>query len=398
MRSTAQKRRARANSGWQTARFPANYRPPLDLRLLGSRLGGHKPMVAMKFLDQAKLYVKAGDGGPGSVSFRREKFIEFGGPDGGDGGKGGDVIVEAVENLNTLIDYRYQQHFRAKKGGHGMGQNRTGAGGDDLVIKVPVGTQIFAEDGKTLLHDLTRLGQTAVIATGGAGGLGNTHFKSSTNRAPRKSTPGAEGEELTIWLQLKLIADVGVIGQPNAGKSTFLGASSGAQPLIGDYPFTTLNPQLGVAKANGIEFVIADLPGLIEGAHQGIGLGDRFLGHAERCVVLLHLIDGSLHPEEMKEAYAMVRRELAAYGNGLDSKPEIIGVNKSDLMGAGDMERKRRMIQDWTGRPAFLLSAQTDRGDNSGVGRLLKGLAAVITEIRTTAAESAGPKGLPWRP
>lgn len=355
-------------------------------------------MVAMKFLDQAKLYVKAGDGGPGSVSFRREKFIEFGGPDGGDGGKGGDVIVEAVENLNTLIDYRYQQHFRAKKGGHGMGQNRTGAGGDDLVIKVPVGTQIFAEDGKTLLHDLTRLGQTAVIATGGAGGLGNTHFKSSTNRAPRKSTPGAEGEELTIWLQLKLIADVGVIGQPNAGKSTFLGASSGAQPLIGDYPFTTLHPQLGVAKANGIEFVIADLPGLIEGAHQGVGLGDRFLGHAERCVVLLHLIDGSLHPEEMKEAYAMVRRELAAYGNGLDSKPELIGVNKSDLMGAGDMERKRRMIQDWTGRPAFLLSAQADRGENSGIGRLLKGLAAVITEIRNAGAETAAPKELPWRP
>jgi GTP-binding protein len=355
-------------------------------------------MVAMKFLDQAKLYIKAGDGGPGSVSFRREKFIEFGGPDGGDGGKGGDVIVEAVENLNTLIDYRYQQHFRAKKGGHGMGQNRTGAGGDDLTIKVPVGTQIFAEDNKTLLHDLTQLGQTAIIARGGAGGLGNTHFKSATNRAPRKATPGGDGEEFIIWLQLKLIADVGIIGQPNAGKSTFLGASSGATPLIGDYPFTTLHPQLGVARTHGIEFVIADLPGLIEGAHQGIGLGDRFLGHAERCVVLLHLIDGSLHPEEMKEAYAMVRRELAAYGGGLDSKPELIGVNKSDLMGAGDMERKRRMIQDWTGRPAFLLSAQTDRGENSGVGRLLKGLAAVIVEMRNAASGASGPKSLPWRP
>lgn len=355
-------------------------------------------MVAMKFLDQAKLYVKAGDGGPGCVSFRREKFIEFGGPDGGDGGKGGDVIVEAVENLNTLIDYRYQQHFRAKKGGHGMGQNRTGAGGEDLLVKVPVGTQIFAEDGKTLLHDLTQVGQMATIAYGGAGGLGNTHFKSATNRAPRKSTPGAPGEEFVVWLQLKLIADVGVIGQPNAGKSTFLGASSGAQPLIGDYPFTTLHPQLGVTRAGGIEFVIADLPGLIEGAHEGVGLGDRFLGHAERCLVLLHLIDGSLHPEEMKEAYAMVRNEIAAYGNGLDSKPEIIGVNKSDLMGAGDMERKRRMIQEWTGRPSFLLSAQTDRGENSGVGRLLRGLAAVLTEIRNSAGPQNQPKGLPWRP
>jgi GTPase len=352
----------------------------------------------MRFLDTAKLYIKAGDGGPGSVSFRREKFIEYGGPDGGDGGKGGDVIVEAVENLNTLIDYRYQQHFRAKKGGHGMGQNRTGAGGDDLLIKVPVGTQIFAEDNKTLLHDLVREGQRAVIATGGAGGLGNTHFKSATNRAPRKFTPGGTGEELTVWFQLKLIADVGIIGQPNAGKSTFLGASSGASPLIGDYPFTTLNPQLGVARAMGIEFVIADLPGLIEGAHQGIGLGDRFLGHAERCLVLLHLIDGHLHPDEMKDAYAMVRREIAAYGNGLDSKPELIGVNKTDLMGAGDMERKRRMIQEWTGRPALLLSAQTDRGEKSGVTNVLRYLATMIHEIKSSASENAAATNGEWRP
>ena len=353
----------------------------------------------MKFLDQAKLYIKAGDGGAGCASFRREKFIEFGGPDGGDGGRGGDVVIEAVENLNTLIDFRYQQHFKAQKGGYGSGQNKTGARGNDIVLKVPVGTQIYAEDNQTLLFDLISAGQRAVVAEGGAGGLGNTHFKSSTNRAPRKTTPGAPGQELILWLQLKLIADVGVIGQPNAGKSTFLGAASGAKPLIGDYPFTTLSPQLGVASVHGIEFVIADLPGLIEGAHEGVGLGDRFLGHAERCHVLLHLIDGSLDPDEMRDAYDMVRKEIEAYGRGLDKKPELIGVNKIDLLGQGDIERKRRMMQEFTGNPTLQLSAMTDRGESSGVGRVLRELAKMVQAVRGPSAKPGSKDGGPtWTP
>jgi GTP-binding protein len=349
----------------------------------------------MKFLDQAKLYIKAGDGGSGCVSFRREKFIEYGGPDGGDGGQGGDVIVVAVENLNTLIDYRYQQHFRAKKGGHGMGQNRTGAKGEDVFLQVPVGTQIFAEDNRTLLHDLTRTGQMAAAGKGGAGGLGNTHFKSATNRAPRKSTPGGSGEERTIWLQLKLIADAGIVGQPNAGKSTFLGTVTGARPKIGNYPFTTLSPQLGVAISGGTEIVIADLPGLIEGAHEGIGLGDRFLGHAERCHVLLHLIDGSMTFEEIVEAYAMVRREIAAYGQGLDQKPELIGLNKIDLLPAGEMERKRRMLQDAADRPAMLLSA----AEAVGVNEVLRELARMIADTqRGQPGSRTGSAGGGWMP
>jgi GTP-binding protein len=339
----------------------------------------------MKFLDQAKLYLKAGDGGPGSVSFRREKFIEFGGPDGGDGGRGGHIVLEATHNLNTLIDFRYQQHFRAKKGVHGSGQNRTGAYGEDVVLQVPVGTQVYAEDNQTLLHDLTRPGQRYVAAEGGDGGLGNAHFKSATNRAPRKSTPGKPGEEKTIWLRLKLIADVGIVGQPNAGKSTFLATVSGARPKIGNYPFTTLNPQLGVAAVDDVEFVIADLPGLIEGAHEGVGLGDRFLGHAERCFVLLHLVDGALPPMEIARAYAMVRKEIAAYGNGLDEKVEIIGLNKIDLMNQGEVERKRRVLTEVSGADVLTLSGE--QGDN--VMDVLRALVTEISQCRLRAGQPA---------
>ena len=269
----------------------------------------------MKFLDEAKVYIRSGDGGNGCVSFRREKFIEFGGPNGGDGGRGGDVVVEAVNGLNTLIDYRYQQHFKAKRGGNGMGKDRHGANGDDMVMKVPAGTQIYEEDGETLLADLTKVGERAILAKGGNGGFGNAHFKTSTNRAPRHANPGQEGEERTIRLRLKLIADAGIVGLPNAGKSTFLAAVSAAKPKIADYPFTTLHPQLGVVDVGGREFVIADIPGLIEGAHEGVGLGDRFLGHVERCRVLLHLVDGT--GEHAGEAYKTVRAEL----EGLRRRP-----------------------------------------------------------------------------
>ena len=262
----------------------------------------------MKFLDEAKVYVASGAGGNGCVSFRREKFIEFGGPNGGDGGKGGDVIVEAVTGLNTLIDYRYQQHFKAQRGGNGMGKDRAGANGKDVVLKVPVGTQVYEEDGETLLADLTEVGQRVTILRGGNGGFGNTHFKSSTNRAPRHANPGQPGEERTIRLRLKLIADAGLIGLPNAGKSTFLASVSAARPKIADYPFTTLHPQLGVVEIDGHEFVLADLPGLIEGAHEGTGLGDRFLGHTERCRVLLHLVDGT--SKDAGASYNIVRAEL----------------------------------------------------------------------------------------
>src|SRR3954468_20438650 len=284
----------------------------------------------MKFLDEAKVYIRSGDGGNGCVSFRREKFIEFGGPNGGDGGHGGDVIVVAVDGLNTLIDYRYQQHFKAKNGGGGMGKDRHGANGDDVVLKVPVGTQIYEEDGETLLADLTRLGERFVLAKGGNGGFGNAYFKSSTNRAPRRANPGQPGEELTIRLRLKLIADAGLVGLPNAGKSTFLATVSAAKPKIADYPFTTLHPQLGVVRSDQREFVLADLPGLIEGAHEGTGLGDRFLGHTERCRVLLHLVDGT--EEDVATAYRTVRVELEAYGHGLTEKPEIVALSKADAL------------------------------------------------------------------
>ena len=265
----------------------------------------------MQFLDQAKVYVRSGDGGNGCVSFRREKFIEFGGPDGGDGGKGGDVVLECVANLNTLLDYRYKQHFKAKKGGHGMGQNRTGAGGSDVVLKLPPGTQIFEEDGETLIADLTKPGDRVVLLRGGNGGFGNARFKSSTNQAPRRANPGQPGEEMTIWLRLKLIADAGLVGLPNAGKSTFLAAVSAAKPKIADYPFTTLHPNLGVVRVDGTDFVLADIPGLIEGAHEGAGIGDRFLGHVERCAVLLHLVDATL--DDPAEAYGIIRGELEGF-------------------------------------------------------------------------------------
>ncbi len=293
----------------------------------------------MKFLDEAKVWVKAGDGGNGAVAFRREKFLEFGGPDGGNGGKGGDVVVEAVEGLNTLIDYRYAQHFKARKGGNGAGSDRTGAGSEDVVLKVPAGTQILAADKETLIADLTAPGQRVVIARGGDGGFGNAHYKTSTNRAPRRADPGWPGEERWIWLRLKLIADAGLVGLPNAGKSTFLAAVSAARPKIADYPFTTLHPQLGVVRMHAgrgsrlsaaEEFVLADIPGLIEGAHQGAGLGDRFLGHVERCAVLLHLVDGT--QPDVAAAYRTVRAELAGYGHGLAEKPEIVALNKADAM------------------------------------------------------------------
>src|SRR6185312_6828971 len=280
----------------------------------------------MKFLDQAKIYLKSGDGGPGIVAFRREKFIEFGGPDGGDGGSGGDIVIETVANLNTLIDYRYQQHYRAQNGHHGMGANRSGGDAADVVLRVPIGTQILAEDKETLLLDLTRAGERHVLLRGGDGGFGNAHYKSSTNRAPRRAGPGWPGEERWVWLRLKLIADAGLVGQPNAGKSTFLAAVSRARPKVADYPFTTLRPQLGVVHVDEREFVLADLPGLIEGAHEGTGLGDRFLGHTERCRVLLHLIDGTV--EDAGEAYKTVLAELKAYGQGLIDKPEIVALTK----------------------------------------------------------------------
>ncbi|HVB90431.1 MAG TPA: GTPase ObgE [Beijerinckiaceae bacterium] len=284
----------------------------------------------MKFLDQAKVYIRSGDGGAGAVSFRREKFIEFGGPDGGDGGRGGDVVAECVDGLNTLIDYRYQQHFKAKIGVHGMGKNRSGARGADAVLKVPVGTQIFEEDGETLIADLTAVGQRVVLARGGNGGFGNAHFTTSTNRAPRRANPGQIADERTIWLRLKLIADAGLIGLPNAGKSTFLASVSAAKPKIADYPFTTLHPNLGVVRVDDREFVLADIPGLIEGAHEGHGLGDRFLGHVERCRVLLHLVDAT--GDHAGAAYRIIRAELAAYGAQLAEKAEIVALSKVDAV------------------------------------------------------------------
>jgi GTP-binding protein len=347
----------------------------------------------MRFLDQAKVYVRSGDGGNGAVSFRREKFIEFGGPDGGDGGRGGDVYAECVEGLNTLIDYRYQQHFKAGKGGQGMGRERSGAKGADVVLKLPLGTQIFEEDNETLIADLTRIGQRVLLARGGNGGFGNAHFKSSTNRAPRRANPGQPGEERWIWLRLKLIADAGLIGLPNAGKSTFLAAVSAARPKIADYPFTTLHPGLGVASAGGREFVIADIPGLIEGAHRGAGLGDRFLGHVERCRVLLHLVDGTA--EDPAAAYRTVRRELAAYGHGLDEKPEVLALSKADALSAEAREAKAKALAKAARRKPLILSAVS----GEGVEQALRLLDRAIE-----AAKSADPNAVPaekvepWRP
>jgi GTP-binding protein len=292
----------------------------------------------MKFLDEAKIFVKSGDGGAGSVSFRREKFIEFGGPDGGDGGRGGDIVIEAVDGLNTLIDYRYQQHFKAQRGHHGMGRNRSGPAGESIQLKVPTGTQILDEDKETVIADLKQAGERFMLCRGGDGGRGNTTFKSSTNRAPRRFEPGWPGEERWVWLRLKLIADAGLVGLPNAGKSTFLAAVSRAKPKIADYPFTTLHPQLGVVRSDTNEFVLADIPGLIEGAHQGAGLGDRFLGHVERCRVLIHLVDGTA--DDVVANWRTVRGELAAYGGGLSDKPELLALNKIDALDAETIEAR----------------------------------------------------------
>jgi GTP-binding protein len=326
----------------------------------------------MKFLDEAKVYIRSGDGGNGCVSFRREKFIEFGGPNGGDGGKGGDVIAQTVEGLNTLIDYRYQQHFKARSGGGGMGKDRHGANGADVVLKVPAGTQIYEEDGETLLADLTEVGQRVVLARGGNGGFGNAHFKSSTNRAPRRANPGQPGEELTIRLRLKLIADAGIVGLPNAGKSTFLAAVSAAKPKIADYPFTTLNPQLGVVASDGREFVLADIPGLIEGAHEGTGLGDRFLGHIERCRALLHLVDGI--SEHAGDAYKTVRAELAAYGHGLTAKPEIVALNKADALTPEEIRKQTARLKRAAKKTPLVVSAATGAGVREVVRALLKAI------------------------
>jgi len=344
----------------------------------------------MKFLDQAKIYIRSGDGGAGAVAFRREKYVEFGGPYGGDGGRGVDVIVEFVNGLNTLIDYRYQQHFKAETGGHGMGANRSGAGGDDVVLKVPVGTQVFDEDNQTLLADLTEIGQRVVIAKGGNGGFGNSHFKSSTNRTPRNANPGLPGEERTLWLRLKLIADAGLVGLPNAGKSTFLAAVTAAKPKIADYPFTTLHPQLGVVRVDTREFVLADIPGLIEGAHEGVGLGDRFLGHVERCRVLLHLIDGT--GEDAGAAYRTVRHELEAYGHGLIDKPEIVALNKADALTPAQIKSQSAKLKRACGRTPMIVSAAT----RQGVTEVLRALFKVIDSVPAEEPESEPAQA--WQP
>jgi GTPase len=350
----------------------------------------------MQFLDQVKVYVRSGDGGNGCVSFRREKFVEFGGPDGGDGGRGGDVIIECVANLNTLLDYRYQQHFKAKKGGHGKGQNRSGAKGADIVLKVPPGTQIFDADGETLIADLVNPGERIVLLRGGNGGFGNTHFKSSTNQAPRHANPGQTGEELNIWLRLKLIADAGIIGLPNAGKSTLLAAVSAAKPKIADYPFTTLHPNLGVVRIDGFDFVVADIPGLIEGAHEGAGIGDRFLGHVERTAVLLHLVDATL--DDVGEAYAIIRGEVEAYGAGLEDKPEVVALSKADAVPKDELKKKARALKKRARTEPLIVSAAS----GEGVPQVLRALATEIKSERVQKRQEAPRKATSapqrWRP
>jgi GTP-binding protein len=337
----------------------------------------------MKFLDEAKVYIQSGAGGNGCVAFRREKFIEFGGPSGGDGGKGGDVVIEAVNGLNTLIDYRYQQHFKAQRGGNGMGKDRHGANGKDVVLKVPVGTQVYEEDGETLLADFTKVGEHTTISEGGNGGFGNAHFKSSTNRAPRKANPGEPGEERIIRLRLKLIADAGLIGLPNAGKSTFLATVSAARPKIADYPFTTLHPQLGVVDSDNREFVLADLPGLIEGAHEGTGLGDRFLGHTERCRVLLHLVDGT--GEDAGVDYKTVRAELIAYGQGLEDKPEIVALSKADAMTPEQIKSQAAKLKKAAKKAPLVLSSASGQG----VADVLRALVKIIDKAQADAQPQA---------
>jgi GTP-binding protein len=347
----------------------------------------------MKFLDRAKIYLKSGDGGAGCVSFRREKFIEFGGPDGGNGGKGGDVWVACAANLNTLIDYRYRQHFKAKSGQPGMGKNRSGASGEDVVISVPPGTQVFAEDEATLLAELIEPGERARIAVGGTGGFGNAHFKTATNQAPRRANPGLPGEALTVWLRLKLIADAGIIGLPNAGKSTFLAAVSAAKPKIAGYPFTTLYPGLGVVRTPALDFVLADVPGLIAGAHAGAGLGTRFLGHIERCRALLHLVDAT--GADIAEAYRTVRAELKAYGAGLEKKKEIVALSKCDALDEASIAAKVAELQAVARKKPLRLSAVS----RAGVREVLAALAREITAVRAKQrAQETSRERQTWQP
>ncbi len=357
-------------------------------------MAGHSPSTfvgAMKFLDQAKVYIRSGDGGAGCLSFRREKFIEFGGPDGGNGGRGGDVVAACVEGLNTLVDFRYRQHLKAKNGRPGHGRNRTGAAGAEAVLRVPVGTQIFEDDGETLIADITEPCQRALLAKGGRGGFGNAHYKSATNRAPRRADPGTPGDERLIRLRLKLIADAGIVGLPNAGKSTFLARVSAARPKVADYPFTTLAPVLGVVAASGEEFVLADIPGLIEGAHVGAGLGDRFLGHVERCTVLLHLVDGGA--EDVEIAYGVVRDELVRYGHDLAEKPEVVALNKCDLLAPAEAAARCATLERLAGHDVARLSGLTGEG-------CAEVLAALLGHVRSDhedgAAAAAGQPG--WRP
>jgi GTP-binding protein len=344
----------------------------------------------MKFLDQAKIYIRSGNGGGGAISFRREKFIEFGGPDGGDGGRGGDVWAECVEGLNTLIDYRYQQHFKAKTGGHGMGKNRHGAKGADAVLKVPAGTEILEEDGETVIADMTHVGQRVLLAKGGNGGFGNAYFTTSTNRAPRRANPGQEGQERTLILRLKLIADAGLVGLPNAGKSTFLATVTAAKPKIADYPFTTLHPGLGVVRAYAREFVLADIPGLIEGASEGVGLGDRFLSHVERCRVLLHLVEGT--SEDAGEAYKTVRHEIEAYGHGLDEKPEIVALSKADALDEETLKEQLKKLKKASKRTPYVISSASGQG----VQEVLQALLSVIDQAKVEE-EPAQPQE-EWHP
>lgn len=342
----------------------------------------------MKFLDLAKVYIRSGSGGNGAVSFRREKYIEYGGPDGGDGGRGGDVIVEAVDGLNTLIDFRYQQHFFAKNGQGGMGKQRTGADGADIILRVPVGTEVLDEDQEEVIADLTEVGQTIMIAKGGNGGHGNLRFKSSTNQAPRRANPGQPGVERTIWLRLKLIADVGLLGLPNAGKSTFLAATSNARPKIADYPFTTLVPNLGVVAVDGKEFVVADIPGLIEGAHEGRGIGDRFLGHVERCSVLLHLVDGTA--DDPAGDWQTVIRELEQYGGALAQKPRVTVLNKTDALGPELTDDQRQQLEAAAG-PVMVMSGASGEGTTEV-------LRALRSHIEDSRLREAPQDDAPWQP
>ncbi|WP_224823766.1 GTPase ObgE [Cognatishimia sp. MH4019] len=346
----------------------------------------------MKFLDLCKVYIRSGGGGGGCVSFRREKYIEYGGPNGGDGGRGGDVWAEAVEGLNTLIDFRYQQHFFAKNGQPGMGNQRTGKDGDDKVLRVPVGTEILDEDQDTVIADLTEVGQRVLLAKGGNGGFGNLHFKSSTNQAPRRANPGLEGVERTLWLRLKLIADVGLLGLPNAGKSTFLAATSNARPKIADYPFTTLHPNLGIVGVDEVEFVIADIPGLIAGASEGRGLGDRFLGHVERCAVLLHLVDGT--SETIAEDYHIIIGELEAYGGDLADKPRVTVLNKIDALDEDERLEAKEALEAAVGKRVLLMSGVAREGTTD----VLRALRSQIDSDRLRRRAEEGGEPEPWQP